>query len=215
VNGLSLAKVGLGGLGEERKPSQGLNSKETMQHYAGQYYHVYNRGVNRQPIFASEENYNFLLRRVKQFLPLYQIGIIAYSLMPTHYHFLIGVYKEGSLSRFIQRLFNSYSQAFNRQQNRTGTLFEGRTKSIIVDDSNYVYALVRYIHLNPVVAGLVSAPEDWQFSNYLEWIDARKDGIFDPQFREMFFSSPDEYRGFVLSDIPEALERKISKYYLD
>jgi REP-associated tyrosine transposase len=186
-----------------------------MQHHAGQYYHVYNRGVNRQPIFTSEENYYFLLRRVKQFLPLYQISIIAYSLMPNHYHFLIGVDKQGALSSFIQRLFNSYSQAFNRQNNRKGTLFEGRAKSIIVDESRYVYALVRYIHLNPVVAGLVSTPEDWHFSNYLDWVDARTGGIFDPQFRAMFFSSPDEYRNFVLSDIPAALERKISKYYLD
>jgi REP element-mobilizing transposase RayT len=186
-----------------------------MQHFAGQYYHVFNRGVNRQPIFAREENYCYLLRRIKQFLPLYQISIIAYSLMPNHYHFLIGVSKEGTLSPFIQRLFNSYSQAFNREQNRTGTLFEGRAKSIIVDESKYVYALVRYIHLNPVVAGLVSTPEDWQFSNYLDWIDPRKDGTFAAQFREMFFSSPDEYRKFVISDIPEALERKISKYYFD
>ena len=186
-----------------------------MKHYAGQYYHVYNRGTNRQPIFTYEENYWFLLRRVKLYLPLYQISIIAYALMPNHYHFLVGVHKEGSLSQFFQRLFNSYSQAFNKQQNRSGTLFAGRAKSIPVDKSNYVYALVRYIHLNPVVAGLVKTPGDWQFSNYLEWIDARNDGLFDPQFREMFFSSPDEYKRFVLSDIPEALERKISKYYLD
>lgn len=186
-----------------------------MQHYAGQYYHVYNRGVNRQPIFASEENFHFLLRRVKQFLPLYAIRIIAYVLMPNHYHFLVGVDQDGSLSRFFQRLFNSYSQAFNRQQNRTGTLFEGRAKSILIDESAYIYALVRYIHLNPVVAGLVGAPEDWPFSNYLEWVNSRNNGLFDPQFRELFFSSSEEYKDFVLSDIPEALERKLAKYYLD
>jgi len=186
-----------------------------MKHYAGQYYHVYNRGTNRQQIFTNEENYHFLLRRVKQFLPLYSIRILAYSLMPNHYHFLVGVDKDGSLSPFFQRLFNSYSQAFNRQENRTGTLFEGRAKSILIDESDYIYALVRYIHLNPVVAGLVGAPEDWHFSNYLEWIDTRNYGLFDPQFRELFFSSPDEYKNFVLSDIPGALERKLARYYLD
>ncbi len=85
-----------------------------MQHYAGQYYHVYNRGVNHQPIFANKENYHFLLCRVTQFLPLYPIRIVAYSLMPTHYHFMFGVDQDGSLSPFLQRLFNSYSQAFNR-----------------------------------------------------------------------------------------------------
>jgi putative transposase len=186
-----------------------------MQHYAGQYYHVYNRGTNRQLIFANEENYWFLLRRVRSFLPSYSIHVIAYVLMPNHYHFIIGVDKNGELSPFFQRLFNSYSQAFNRQHNRSGTLFEGRAKSLLIDESDYVYALVRYIHLNPVVAGLVETPDYWQFSNYHEWIGVRNDGLFDPQFREMFFSSPDEYKRFVLSDVPEALERKISKYYLD
>ena len=186
-----------------------------MQHYAGQYYYVYNRGTNRQLIFASDENYHFLLHRVKQFLPLYPIRIIAYALMPNHYHFLVGVDEDGSLSPFFQRLFNSYSQAFNRQQGRSGTLFEGRLKSILVDQTHYAYALIRYIHLNPVVAGLVRSPQDWSFSNYLEWIGVRNDELFDPQFRKMFFSAPDEYKNFALSDIPEALERKISKYYLD
>ena len=186
-----------------------------MKHYAGKYYHVYNRGTNRQPIFASDENYHFLLRRVNQFLPLYPLQIIAYALMPNHYHFLIGVNEDGALAPFFQRLFNSYSQAFNRQQNRTGTLFEGRAKSILVDDSSYVYAITRYIHLNPVVAGLVGNPEDWQFSNYLEWIGVRTGGLFDSRFRNSFFSSPEEYRQFVVSDIPYALERKLLKYYFD
>lgn len=186
-----------------------------MKHYAGQYYHVYNRGTNRQRIFANEENYDFLLRRARQFLPFYAIRMIAYVLMPNHYHFLIAVDEDGALSPFLQRLFNSYSQAFNLQQNRTGTLFEARAKSILVDESKYVYALVRYIHLNPVVARLVSKPEEWQFSNYLEWLGVRSDVLFDPSFSKLFFASPDEYGTFVNSDIPEAMERKLAKYYFD
>ena len=186
-----------------------------MQHFAGKYYHVYNRGTNRQPIFSIDENYHFLLRRVKQYLPLYAIRIVAYVLMPNHYHFLVGVTETGHLSPFFQRLFNSYSQAFNRQQNRSGTLFESRAKSVLVDETSYVYALVRYIHLNPVVVGLVKNPADWRFSDYLAWVGVSDVEFFDPQFREMFFSSPDEYKNFVLSNIPEALEKKISKYYFD
>jgi len=186
-----------------------------MQHYAGQYYHVYNRGTNRQPIFACEENYYFLLRRVKQYISSYSLRIIAYSLMPNHYHFLVGVDKDGMLGPFFQRLFNSYSQAFNRQQNRSGTLFQGRAKSILVDNTSYVYALTRYIHLNPVVAGLVRKPEDWQYSNYLEWIGVRQDELFDSNFRETFFNSPDEYKRYVVTDISEAMERKLIKYDFD
>jgi putative transposase len=186
-----------------------------MKHFAGQYYHVYNRGVNKQPIFATEENYHFLLRRIKQYLPSYSIRIVAYVLMPNHYHFLIGVDQDDALSPFFQRLFNSYSQAFNLQQKRSGTLFESRAKSVLVDDSSYVYALTRYIHLNPVVAGLAKSPENWSFSNYLDWVGVRNSDLFDPQFRDMFFSSPDDYKKFVLSDIPQAIERKLAKYYLD
>ena len=186
-----------------------------MKHYSGQYYHVYNRGTNRQVIFRTEENYHFLLRRAAEFLPSYPIRIVAYVLMPNHYHFIVGVDQDDSLAPFFQRLFNSYSQAFNRQQNRTGTLFEGRAKSKHIDDSRYVYALVSYVHLNPVVAGLVAGPEDWQFSNYLDWIGVRKTELFDSQFRELFFSSPDEYKQFVISDISEAMERKLAKYYFD
>ena len=187
-----------------------------MKHYAGKYYHVYNRGANQQPIFASEENYRFLLRRTREYLPSYLIRIVAYVLMPNHYHFLIGVDEDGALAPFLQRLFNSYSQAFNLQQKRTGTLFEGRAKSILIEDSSYVYALVRYIHLNPVSAMLVNNPANWLFSNYLEWVGAREDQLlFDPSFRDVFFSTPDEYKKFVLSDIPDAIERKMMKYYLD
>jgi|GEM_PF-1766985 len=71
-----------------------------MKHYAGQYYHVYNRGTNRQPIFANEENYHFLLRRAAQFLPLYPIRIIAYVLMPNDYHFLVGADQDGVMAPF-------------------------------------------------------------------------------------------------------------------
>jgi REP element-mobilizing transposase RayT len=186
-----------------------------MKHYAGHYYHVYNRGVNRQPIFAREENYHFLLRRIKQYLSSYPIYIVAYVLMPNHYHLLIEVDGDDALSPFCQRLFNSYSQAFNRQQNRSGTLFEGRAKSILVDNSSYVYALTRYIHLNPVVAGLSKSPGDWHFSNYLDWVGVRNDDLFNPKFRDMFFSSPEEYKEFVVADIPQAIERKLAKYYFD
>jgi len=119
------------------------------------------------------------------------------------------------MQHYAGQYYHVYNRGVNRQQHRTGTLFEGRAKSILIDESNYVYALVRYIHLNPVLAGLVNTPEDWQFSNYLEWIGARNHELFDSQFRESFFSSPVEYKNFVLSDIPEAFERKLAKYYFD
>lgn len=186
-----------------------------MKHFAGQYYHVYNRGVNHHPIFVTNENYRFLLRRMRVFLPLYPIQIVAYCLMPNHYHFLVSVLQDGALSSFFQRLFNSYSQALNHQLQRTGTLFEGRMKSKHVVDDAYVYALVRYIHLNPVLAGLVDKPGEWPYSDYQAWAGAGSVENFDAEFRAMFFSSPEEYRQFAMADIPDAIERKLAKYLFD
>ncbi len=131
---------------------------ENKMHQAGYYYHVYNRGCNRERLFVNDENYLFLLKRAKSYLSEYPLSVIAYCLMPNHYHFLCRPEEDDSLSRYIQRLFNSYTQAFNKQQGRSGTLFEGRYKSILVDTDEYVIHLCRYIHVNPVRAGLVRDP---------------------------------------------------------
>jgi REP element-mobilizing transposase RayT len=84
-------------------------------HLEGHYYHVYNRGCNRERIFANDGDYVFPLRRAKSFLEDYSLSVIAYFLTPNHYHFLLCPEADGTLSRFMQRLFNSHAQAFNRQ----------------------------------------------------------------------------------------------------
>jgi putative transposase len=87
-----------------------------MKYTAGHYYHVYNRGVGKQRIFVQNENYHFLLHQIDRYLPIYSISLIAYCLMPNHYHMLIYAKQDGAPGPFIQRLFNSYTQAFNLQQ---------------------------------------------------------------------------------------------------
>ena len=186
-----------------------------MKYIAGQYYHIYNRGVQKRKIFTSDENYRFLLRRAKEFLPKYPITFIAYCLMPNHYHFFIRAEEDGTIGPFLQRLFNSYTQAFNRQENRSGTLFEGRAKSIIIDETGYLFHIARYIHLNPVLAGLVKKPEDWQYSNYREFIGLRKGILYDAAFVREQFETPEEYRKFVEDEIPNQIMRKLEKYMLD
>ena len=186
-----------------------------MKHISGQYYHIYNRGVEKRNIFAGDENYRFLLRRIKEFLPEYSLTFIAYCLMPTHYHFLIRAEEDGSISPFIQRIFNSYTQAFNKQQNRSGTLFEGRAKSKIIDETSYLFHIARYLHLNPVRAGLTLKPEDWIYSNYREFIGLRKGTLYDAAFVREQFETPEEYRKFVEDEIPNEIMRKLEKYMLD
>jgi REP element-mobilizing transposase RayT len=186
-----------------------------MKYIAGHYYHIYNRGVGKQIIFFREENYLFLLRRIAKYLPFYPISLIAYCLMPNHYHMLIFAKQDGAPAQFIQRVFNSYTQAFNLQQERSGTLFEGRAKSKLISENEYLFQITRYIHLNPVRAGLVSKPEDWIFSNYREFIGMRKGILFDKEFLDTQFGSPQEYRSFVETEIPSGIERQLGKYYFD
>jgi putative transposase len=192
---------------------QGYNL--VMKHIAGHYYHIYNRGVEKQNIFIRLENYHFLLNRIQKYLPSYPISLIAYCLMPNHYHFLLYAKQDGTPGQFIQRLFNSYTQAFNAEQGRSGTLFEGRAKSKLIFENEYLFQITRYIHLNPVRAGLVSKPQDWIFSNFREFIGVRKSLLFDEDFFKTQFGSPEEYRFFVEVDIPMEIESRLGKYYFD
>ena len=148
-------------------------------------------------------------------MPEHPLRIIAYCLMPNHYHFLIEIDADAALSPFIQRLVNNYTQAFNRQQNRTGTLFEGRAKSKMIVEDSYVLHLVRYIHLNPVHAGLVKDPADWAYSNYLEWVGQRAGMLFDPEFFNNLFSTPQEYQEFVHESISPEVHKTMAKYIFD
>ncbi|MDM8532511.1 transposase [Anaerolineales bacterium HSG25] len=182
---------------------------------AGNIYHLYNRGVNRANIFSNADNYTYLLKKVKPLLTELSLTMIAYCLMPNHYHFVIRQDGDQSLSVFIEWLFKSYSQAYNKQQGRTGPLFSGRFKSIHVDVDSYVLHLCRYVHLNPVKAGLVAQPHDWPFSNYLEWIQQRKGTLVDHEFVTGYFLTPADYIEFVESEIPAHINEKLQPYLLE
>lgn len=182
----------------------------------GQYYHLYNRGAGKGKIFFNAGNYLYLLRLVKEYAPKFGVAVIAYCLMPNHYHFLFRQETEVLLSKFMQVVFNAYVQALNIQQGRTGTLFEGRFKHKRVDQWEYLMALCRYIHRNPVKAGLVTKPEDWAYSNYREWIGLRDGALVDREFVQDHFSSADEYVQFV-NDVEDEEKSygKIAKYLFD
>jgi putative transposase len=138
----------------------------------GNFYHIYNRGNNRQAIFFERENYIYFLRLIKQHLIGNNVDIVAYCLMPNHYHFLVYL-RDETLSDAMKSLSLSYTKAINQRFNRSGVLFQGRFQSIHVTETDYLLHLARYIHLNPVKAGLVQQPEEWEFSSYLEYADLR------------------------------------------
>jgi len=182
------------------------------------YYHIYNRGNNRGAIFFEQENYLYFLQGLKKYL-LPAADIIAYCLMPTHYHLMVRVKQQTSevpktseisvkqtsevsetseVSRAMQKLLISYTKAINKRFERVGALFQGAFQSRPVTDSKYLLQLCRYIHANPVKDGLVTDPLDWPYSNYLDWIDERDGALIDRDFIRTQFPNPIDYKDFVL-----------------
>ena len=125
------------------------------------------------------------------------IPVIAYCLMPNHFHLLLRVDANKDLSRCMSNILNSYVQALNKRYNRTGPLFAERFKSIHIDKDNYLVHLCRYLHLNPLKGRLVKDLKDWPFSNYLEFVGLRKGTLYSANFLEAYFANPDEYLEFL------------------
>ncbi|MCI0581252.1 MAG: transposase [Chloroflexi bacterium] len=177
----------------------------------GRYYHFYNRGAHRLAIFREDENFLFGLRQMKSYCRELELTPIAYCLMPNHYHLFIRQDGEEPAGLLPQRIFNSYSKAYNTRYGHAGTLFESRFKAAPVEKENYLLHLCRYIHANPVKDGLVERPEQWPYSNYLEWLGRRQGTLVDRAFVAEFFPRPELYEEFVWDflrnrQLPEGLD---------
>lgn len=167
---------------------------------AGHYYHLYNRGVDRQPIFFQDENWAFFIKRLRKYCQPSLIDIIAYCLMPNHYHLLVYLRTDELSEEIMQPFGVSYTKAINRQQARVGPLFQGPFKAKFVDKECYLLHLSRYIHLNPVAAGLVPSPAEWSFSSYRDYVGLRNGTLPKPDIVLAQFASSADYRHFVEGD---------------
>jgi len=116
---------------------------------AGMWYHIMNRGVLRKEIFKSDEDYQKFLDNLVDNCEKFNVEIHSYVLMPNHFHFFLKT-NEANISRFMHRQLTAYTNWFNLKYERVGHLFQGRYKSIVVDNNTYGTEITRYIHLNPV-----------------------------------------------------------------
>ncbi len=110
----------------------------------GQYYHFYNRGRSRLSIFLEEGNYLFVLRKIKKYSTELNLTMIAYCLMPNHYHFLVRQNGDRTAGQLPQRVFNSYSKAHNKRYQHSGTLFEGSYHVKHIKEDSHLLHLCRY-----------------------------------------------------------------------
>ena len=156
-------------------------------------YHVYNR--SNEQVFFNRENYLFFMRKIRKHILPYA-DIIAYCLMPNHFHLLITAKREAeenikeknlifaqALSKSIGTMLSSYTQALNKQQNRKGSLFSHQTKAkqLNYQIGEYASDCFNYIHQNPIVAELVDRMEDWEFSSFIDYIGKRKGTLLNKE----------------------------------
>lgn len=132
----------------------------------GMPYHVIQRGNNRQACFFAEEDYAFYLECLGDALEKYGCDLHAYVLMTNHVHLLITPETSDGVSKVMQSVGRRYVQYINYTYRRTGTLWEGRFKSSLVDADNYLLTCQCYIELNPVRANMVDMPDEYQWSSY-------------------------------------------------
>jgi len=192
-------------------------SRSLRIEYEGAWYHVMNRGRRSDRIFEVRNDYLMFLDLLKEAAELWGVMISAYCLMSNHYHLLIHTPK-GNLLRRMRHINGVYTQRFNRAHGCDGPLFRGRFKSILVNGDNYLLQLVRYIHRNPLKAGIVDHLEAYPWSShngYLssarEWDWLHKDfilSILSTQERDRIGA----YRQFIRNEdsdeITQVFERK-------
>ena len=141
--------------------------------YPGAFYHVTSRGNEQKDVFKSRRDREKFLEYLASSTQRYGAVIHAYCLMSNHYHLLLET-PAGNLSQIMQHINSAYTTYFNVKRKRAGHLFQGRYKAILVEADEYATELSRYIHLNPVRAGMAARPEDWPWSSYRGYIGQGK-----------------------------------------
>lgn len=137
--------------------------------YPGAFYHVTSRGNEQKDVFKSQRDREKFLEYLGSATERYGAVVHAYCLMSNHYHLLLET-PVGNLSQIMRHINGAYTTYFNIKRKRAGHLFQGRYKAILVEFDEYALELSRYIHLNPVRAGIVTRPEEYRWSSYKSYI---------------------------------------------
>ncbi len=179
--------------------------------YEGAFYHITARGNERRRIFLSKADHEKFLANLRTSAERFSAVVHCYVLMGNHYHLIVETPK-ANLSSFMHAIQSGYAAYFNAKRGRSGHLFQGRYKSILVDKDAYLLELSRYIHLNPVRARISDAPEAFPFSSYPVFIDPRRETFVSRDLILAMSHGPENYRRFVESGLGE-LESPLKDVY--
>lgn len=190
----------------------------------GQCYHIFTRSISKYVIFNNAREYDRIIQliNIQRFidfdLPYSKfdrmkdeskfalaeslkltsktyVDIITYCLMPTHIHLLLKQNINNGITKYMAKVLNSYSKYFNTKHKRKGPLFSDRFKNVLVDEDEQLLHLTRYIHLNPISAGIIKNPDEWNYSSYDEYINSKENIC---KYKNILDIEPEEYKKFVL-----------------
>ena len=165
-------------------------------------YHIISRSVSLVDLFRDNSDFRIYLARLRRVKQESDFKVLCYCLMSTHVHLCLETGDGCKLSKIMHRLNTYYAGYYNAKYSINGPVFRNRYQSIFVDKDSYLLRLSRYIHLNPVSAGIVSFPDDYKWSSFKCYIDrSLGDGLIDLQSIAGYFTSPAEYNRFVVSGI--------------
>lgn len=170
------------------------------------FYHVYNRGVNKRRIFMDDQDYRVFLNLLKRYLSetpikdpkgrIYEslhgkVELVSFCLMPNHFHMLLYLHDPKAITRLLRSVISSYTVYFNKRHGRVGHLFQDRFKAIEIDNENYLSHISRYIHLNPV------SYKTWEYTSLPYYLGEKFANWVQPERILELFNSVDEYAEFI------------------
>lgn len=176
------------------------------------WYHVMSRGKRGERIYADKGDYYAFIDLLRDCVEMWNIRVVAYCLMGTHYHILLQT-PDANLSRCMRHINGVYTQYFNRTHGSDGQLFRGRYKSIVVDSDAYLLELLRYIHRNPIEGGMVDRLESYQWSSHKGYLSRSEkwNWLHKNYVLKIFSNNQNEalkgYRSFIRKEIPEEINR--------
>lgn len=184
----------------------------TVPHYP---HHIIQRGNNKQAIFGGAADYQLLLELLEENAKKHQVAIHGYVLMSNHFHLLATPETAEGIPQMMQAIGRRYVRNFNLRHARSGTLWEGRYKSTLIQAERYLLACMVYMDLNPVRAGMVVDPAEYPWSSYHHYLGRRTDRLVTPhplywELGNTPFARDQAYADLVRSGVPQDQQRALT-----
>lgn len=188
-----------------------MSIKTSFLRSSGLFFHVYNHSVSHTPLFFQQQNYTYFLKRIAEHLNPAALILVAYTLMPNHYHMILRQEQPYAIPRFIKAVCDGYAKAINVWARRRGHLFSDRYKIKLVDTTDYLLELSGYIHLNPVRKELVCSPNEWVFSSCRDYCGLRNSDFLTTSPVESLLGEGMRYADF-LNSYGTSEQERIRRY---